>query len=958
MPIQRLSQEFKAAQQRRNKDPNPDEIPTTLFDRRRTYHPPKGSFGSKPSIIEGRKQYQEVHARREKEREEKEMALREKLGIGINDIKTTKANDIWDKDYVQRRPATLASQVSRAKAFPEWLRLAAERSDVSGLMAGYPRRHEVQASDDRQDSPSHQSVSGGSSFNDPPNMSNQLPYNQNPQLDRGHNMEQGYTINAYTDVHPRYDHNNLSTNGGNDQLDQLPPQYQQARQQYQHSNNYRPRAPPQPSLKLPYQPTSNSFPNQNPIYLHSNNNQWYNHTEPNQAQPASSSFNTLMENNPHPQWQDNVGPTYDAGHRGMHQNSLPIQPFDGHTPDATSTPQRDSRFYNNKNNYPSSDYSQGQQPPYQDLRQNHRPQGNQPSYPFMPNIPQGNQQGPTQQYFPQAPPVNITPSHQAGPAFTPRQNEPQVRFRSTPEVFHLPTPGSTVPSVPTAASGAGMTPIPSRQVQQTYREIHAQDPNRLTYARPPPSTSTWNSQMQSFQYTDSSGQPGSTGEGMYNETPPAKLQQAHKDIVDLKKRKKLKNKSSNSDHPQRLSKKVVQTLESMADSTYDELDLLRPDMLSLEDGGGDMSMAPVDTHRSLHSSSTKRNSPRFETSHLHGSRQVQITDHHAHRYRHDSTDDSETETSTDISDSSLSSSEEDDTYLPSSPHTAHSRRSGKSSHSRRSDSSRHSAKTSRGKKRGRSSRKRARHQKTYDHRRRKRARSDRPAERYPVSDDSDSESEQDDQDEYGALDDERYDHDREHDLNMEEDQDQDRDRSPPREREIERIPKPVKPLSAFANTVNIPPVSRVSTKRRSNANTHLGTNANTRRKNKRISRYPFPAQTEKLGDEIEGFSDEDQDMEAEEDIEMGDVQPQVNNKRGRGRSGRSENRWLRTFEEGERLSTVEEEDEEENEETQEGNEEGDGDGGEKGLRVEERTEEDLFWGDGGELGFKIWRDGY
>ncbi|WWC64808.1 uncharacterized protein I303_107422 [Kwoniella dejecticola CBS 10117] len=204
-----------------------------------------------------------------------------------------------------------------------------------------------------------------------------------------------------------------------------------------------------------------------------------------------------------------------------------------------------------------------------------------------------------------------------------------------------------------------------------------------------------------------------------------------------------------------------------------------------------------------------------------------------------------------------------------------------------------------------------------------------------------------------------------------------------------RVSRPTQPLSALAENVVIPldlrsNVSGTTSKRRGGrkSSQHPGAaqmNGSAKQRTnpfiaRKRPRYLSPTNAE-APEDIQGFSDEDLSMDMEEDdqVEMDQSYSQavVNDKAAKmtlnmdgdmERKKGAERRWLSKFDERERLSTVDEEEEgEEGEKDQQDHETNAKDGlphNVASARTQEEEEQAKFWGDGGELGFKVWRDVY
>ncbi|WVQ66698.1 uncharacterized protein L199_004887 [Kwoniella botswanensis] len=956
MPIQTLAQQFKESLERHKQDPGRSETPVSLYDKRRNFSY-NAKYNRVPPNAQGRKLYQEMQAKREKERGVKEQTIKEKFGISMKDVESTKKNDIWNKDYVQRRPTTLSSQATRHT--PSWLKLAAEKSDVTGLMAAYARRHEVESSKPQEDNYISEARRRGDSFHGlppaptPSPLPQQSPYHQYQE----NNIGYGASNQTRIDVHQ-----------GQPNILLHPPQ---AYQQHQYPENqqllhvHQPKAHPTLSQHDPdlTQQNSFSFQHQYPLYnneLVSNDQRYY-------IDQGTARYPALPSISPHSGTASNILPQswQNGENKTLHstESISSLQPFDGYTPDATSTPQRDNRFLKAPH-YPSSGSTHSQQPFYPEsggsaLDRRHGaihsipdPLYKAQQYPTTSmNIPQHNPMSNQEQYSQTSSTqqsrnprpdrtvlLNDNPYYQAS-ILTSKNGEHQVRFRSTPEVFFLP-PQSHADLPGNLQDGSGMTPIPSQQVRQTYQDIHSRHSIPLPHPQPSPG---WTDNTATSWYQPVSGPlPVHEQAANIDSAPPAGLQQAHEEIVKLRKAKRQK-KSSQSGKAQRLSAKVVNDLERIADETVDELDLLRRDMLSLDDQPqGVISMASDHTHLSAHPSSPReRCLHRSSRTQNHGWRPNTYHPPHSH---HDEyyTDDTETGTDGDsyTSDNFLSSMEDDDAYIPS----AHSHGSRGYSRSHHSDSSSHSQRTKRSSKRRRTTSKY--HRRKYGSQRRKRPRyTHSPSGRYERFEDT-TEDSTDTSDQTH----ERYDP----DVDIDIDEDMEVDHPLPQR---QKVPKPVKPLSAIANTVRLPHTTKSSkpkptTRRQANVITQVRkaqvpiTNATRRKRNIRI---PSPAQTV-LGEDIEEFSD-DQDEEQDDDEVIQDDTDEIQTNKVKARG-----RWLRDYEERDRLSTVEEENEEQEDKTEAHG--GDSHREHDGVQLDERTEEDKFWGEGGDLGFKIWRDGY
>ncbi|KAK6909118.1 hypothetical protein I203_103133 [Kwoniella mangroviensis CBS 8507] len=962
MPIQTLAQQFKESLERHEQDPGRSETPVSLYDKRRNFSY-NAKYNRVPPNADGRKLYQEMQAKREKERGVKEQSIKEKFGISMNDVESTKKNDIWNKNYVQRRPTTLSSQATRQT--PSWLKLAAEKSDVTGLMAAYARRREVELSKPQEDNYISEACRRGDSFHGlpPAPTPSPLPQQSPYRHYREHNIGYGASNQTRTDVHQ-----------GQPEVLLHPPQtYQQhhypENQQLLHV--HQPRAHPTPSQHDSdlNQQNSFSFPHQCPHYnnqLVLNDQRYYfdQNTARYSALPSTSYYPGTASNILAQSWQN-------GGDKTLHstESISSFQPFDIYTSDATSTPQRDNRFLKAPH-YPSSGSSHSQQPFYPEYggsALDHRHGANYSipdslykaqQYPTTSmNIPQYNPMSNQEQYSQKS---SIQHSHDPQPdrtvllngnpyyqasltsqILTPKNGDQRVhvRFRSTPEVFHLP-PQPYANLSGNIQDGSGMTPIPSHQVRQTYQDIHSRHSVPLAHPQPSPG---WIDNTSTNWYQPVSGPlPVHEQAANINSAPPAGLQEAHEEIVQLRKAKRQK-KSSQSGKAQRLSEKVVNDLERIADGTVDELDLLRPEMLRLDDQPqGDSSMASDHTHLLSHPQNP-REKYHHRSPHTHDDLRNQEVRHRS-RSHHDDyyTDDTETNTDDDsyTSDNSLSSTEDDDAYIPS----AHSHGSRGSSHSHRSISSSHSQRIKGSTKRRRTTSKT--HRRKYGSQRRKRARYTHPSFiRYErLGDTTEDSSDTSDQTQ------ERYDP----DVDVDNDEDMEEDPLPPRQ----KVPRPVKPLSAIADTVRLPPTTKTSKPKsttRGQANMMAQVRkarvpiTDTGKRRKRNVRIPSPVQTV-LGEDIEVFSDDEDEEQDDDEVMQDDIDEiQTNKVKARGR-------WLRDYEERDRLSTVEEENEEQEDKTEAHG--GDTHREYDGVQVDERTEEDKFWGDGGDLGFKIWRDGY
>ncbi|WWC95165.1 hypothetical protein V866_002019 [Kwoniella sp. B9012] len=964
MPIQTLAQQFKESLERHKQDPGRSDTPVSLYDKRRNFSY-NAKYNRVPPNAEGRKLYQEMQAKREKERGVKEQTIKEKFGISMNDIQNTKKNDIWNKDYVQRKPTTLSSQATRQT--PSWLKLAAEKSDVTGLMAAYARRHEVESSKPQEDNYISEARRRGDSFHGLPPAPTPSPLPQQSPYHHYHENDIGYGASnqTRTDVHQ-----------GQPIILLHPPQaYQQHQypenQQFLHVHQLRaqPTLSQQPFQHDPDLTQQNSFSFQDRYPLH--NNQLVPDDQRYYIDQNIARYPALPSISAQPGTASNILPQswQNGGNKTLHstQSISSFQPFDGYTPDATSTPQRDNRFLKAPH-YPSSGSSHSQQPFYPESggSARDRPHGANHSIPDplykaqqypttstnilqyqpMSNQEQYSQTSSAQQF------CNPGPDHMDFPGnpyylasstihiLRPKNGEPQVRFQNTPEIFHLPPPQLHADLSGSIQDGSGITPIPSHQVRQTYHDIHSQYQNQLTHPQPAP---MWTDNTSGKWYRPVSA-PLTVHEQAANSdsAPPPGLQQAHEEIVKLRKAKRQRELSQ-SGEPRRLSVKVVNDLERIADETVDGLDLVRPDMLSLDDQPqGDISMSSGHTHLSSQFQTpqerSRHRSPHTQNQGWSRNNSRRPHSHHDKYY----TDDTETETDSDsyTSDNTPSSTEDDDAYRPS----THSGESGGPYRSHHSDCSNYSQRTKKSTKRRRTTSKN--HRRKYGSQRRKRAKyTHRPSGRYERFEDT-TEDGTDTSDQT----DERYDPDVGVDIN----EDMEEDPLPQRQ----KVPKPVKPLSAIANTVRLPLTTEIF-KPKSTTRGQANMMAQVRKaqvpttdrgkRRKRNVRIPSPAQTV-LGEDIEVFSDEEDEEQDDDEVIQDDTDEiQINKVKARGR-------WLRDYEERDRLSTVEEENEEQEDRTEAYG--GDTHREHDGAQVDERTEEDKFWGEGGDLGFKIWRDGY
>ncbi|WWD03939.1 hypothetical protein V865_001997 [Kwoniella europaea PYCC6329] len=963
MPIQTLAQQFKESLERHKQDPGRSETPVSLYDKRRNFSY-NAKYNRLPPNAEGRKLYQEMQAKREKERGAKEQTIKEKFGISMNDVENTKKNDIWNKHYVQRRPTTLSSQATRYT--PSWLKLAADKSDVTGLMAAYARRHEVESSKPQEDNYISEARRRGDSFHGlppaptPSLLPQQLPYHQYQE----NNIGYGASNQTRTDVHQGQPNILLHPS--------------QAHQQHQYPENQQPLHvhQPRPHPTLPQQPfqhdpdltqqNSFSFQDRYPLY----NNQLVSDDQRCYIDQSTARYPALPSTSSYPGTASNIHPqSWQNGGDETHHSTQAIssfQPFDGYTSDATSTPQRDNKFFNVPH-YPSSESSHSQQPFYPESGgsaldhhhgANHSIPGppykaqqypttsmNIPQYQQMSNQEQYSQTSSTQQFYNPEPDHMVLPGnpyYQTSPTsqiLTPKNGEHHVRFRSTPEVFHLPPPQSHADLSGNIQDGSGMTPTSSHQVRQILHDIHSQYQNQLAHPQPSPG---WTDTTSTKWYEPVSDSLPAHGQAANRSAPPPGLQQAHEEIVKLRKAKRQRE-FSQSGEPRRLSVKVVNDLERIADETVDGLDLLRPDMLNLEDQPhGDISMSSDHTHLSSHPQTPEERcqhrSPHTQNHRWSRNNSRRPHSHHDKYY----TDDTEIGADSDsyTSDTTPSTTEDDDAYCPS----THSRESGGPYRSHHSDSSNYSQRTKLSTKRRRTTSKH--HRRKYGSQRRKRARyTHSPSGRYERFEDTTKDST-----DTSNQTDERYDP----DVDVDIDEDMEEDPLPPRQ----KIPKPVKPLSAIANTVRLPPTTKTS-KPKSTTRGQASMMAQVRKaqvpitdtgkRRKRNIRIPSPAQTV-LGEDIEVFSNDEDEEQADDEIIQDYIDEiQTNTVKARGR-------WLRDYEERDRLSTVEEENEEQEDKTEAHG--GDTHREHDGVQVDERTEEDKFWGEGGDLGFKIWRDGY
>ncbi|WWC91920.1 uncharacterized protein L201_006872 [Kwoniella dendrophila CBS 6074] len=894
--VHSLAQEFRESKGRRNGDLSGSASPHPLSSGRRGF-----SLNAKYDRIggsnrSGRKVWQEMTAKRQAERLEKEQALRAKMGLG--EIRQTRKNDIWDKGYVQKKPPSLAD-LDRTKAAPPpaWLQAAAARSDVTGLMGAYAKKNQAKAAAQAEEELYAKYQQNHNSFREstpslnshPYHHQQYIPYNQHdyiPSL-----QQQGFRRNSQTSLPLTYS-----------QVD--------GREKYHHPIQYQPQT--SPSFQPSFQQAQ-----------HNNQQQPFDHS----LYPSSNRSTQFLL----PRQSNNF-----------------LQPFNGYLPDATSTPQHNiSR--SQVGNHISSDATDSQEPFYPSSTSSYVGNTILQNHPHHAEHPD-----PTVQRHPNY----VQQSSQT------RDNGHRVRFQPVPQYFEISPAESSVPTLQGTANGPPfMNSVPTQGVHQTYQDLQSHVPH-YNQAQLAHSHQTSN-QVNPDWVPQVSVQNNALPVGLDNGLPP-QLQRVHQDIVALRqgKRRKQEEDQRRPFEHKSLSKAVIEDLEKIADETVDELDLLRPELLSIED---EMKNATIGPDYMSQSSKRKRSN---HDPNSHSQHNNSTYHHNGQDYQDSSTDDCDSP-DTDTSSSSPASMTDDETYFPSTPNSS-------SMRPYRSKPPKHGIK-GRGQKRRRLTYQAPKY--LQDHSTNKRVRFGdigyRSADDIEIDYDTDEDEEEEEIDEVDtSMDPEDYD-----DYEDYEEYDESMEGLPVSG--MEREPKPVKPLSTFADNVIIPSNlinNNDNVKRQAKSNAKKSQNKTDTRRNtnpftnkKRKFRALSNSQIDAPGEEIEGFSDEDEDelMENWENDEIVLSHPENQNQQQQQQQAQHSNqsqqrgsnrKWLKSYEDQDKLSTVEEEDEGDidiqdfinhtayNEKDQK-------DRPEK-KHIGQEQEQVQFWGNGGELGFRIWRDAY
>ncbi|WRT70024.1 uncharacterized protein IL334_007017 [Kwoniella shivajii] len=864
------------------------------------------------------------------------------------------------------------STATKKRDPPEWLKKAAERANVSGLMAAWTNKKSS------LDPPSPRRDSSNETPHEKPNS---YIYQQNGYSQMKTPSNPIYPQNGYYtfDSIPPTQHNAYnSIPPGHPQIPYPRNQFQApyrkyGREQDLNQLNY---AHPNPTLQHLPQHSSNraqlqrqdvndrvsleNYPSlrQPGIY------------EGNLQQPFYRTQTSSAERPVRPRYDQYVQPDNQYQYRHF---------LDGQRPDATSTPQSYTMSSSDRNHSMSSSSYQLSEQTSHAMNYSSRYEPPQPSF--------------TYQYGQPLPHIDDTQLGRSSPSqvnpiqHAERSHGHRVRFQlDTHEISPVES------SVPTLT---GIIEIPLAQQDGHPPMVHPHHQNakvvlpHLAYSQPylPVGHNPQSHQLDVVEHQQAWPSPEAylgnvvtqhpASSSIENRIPPT-LQKVHQEILASRRKKDSKLKV----HPN-LGRKVVQNLEMVAERSLDELDLLRPELLDQEE------VVSLRSHRTLNGSHRKYGGLNTDhnqkipiaTQSYSDKPRTHVSPDNLGVYDHsqDSPDDHTSSYSPSETDNSSDYETSDDCSSSKSRNLTH--RFGKSErsiqlHSRPSIQQN----LEKRKKRKRSSSGSTRYnecssEKTDNNtdyrtsRRRKKARIDPELL-------SESESELSTVDEFSGDDQSvRYISD---DLN-------DGRVAPEQRPYTPKLPKITKPLSFFADNVIIPPnvyTDRISyrCKPAKNVKSPKVHQAATKKpsgdlfnNNKKKVRFSNLSQDSIPGEEIEGFSDEqeeddleidrqDQLMENEQTEKSQTAQSMI-----RTNSRKAEKRWLKKWQDGERLSTVdEEEDVDEDDEVEvDGNliSVDDKDGDHPNLivvqvMVQQEQEEDQFWGKGGELGFKVWRDGY